>query len=124
MMAAGAVLLVIVAIIIGVLRYDAKYAENSVLSTYSPNGEYFLDISQIGKPEADSGGVNCRFQLIRGPRDVNTYDTQVFHGGNAVSAENFEVKWGRNGAVITVTGDSQDEITYRVNYDGTTTSTP
>lgn len=95
-----------------------KHITREVLTAASDDGSYCLIIAEVGDPEFPFGPTNCRFTLKNGLRTISQSPFTVFNDGAHVDSSNFTIVWGKKDVSITVTGDEQDPVIYRIAYDG------
>ena len=89
-----------------------------VLTTTSDDGRYCLIIAEVGDPEFPFGPTTCRFTLKKGSHTIIQKPFTVLNDGAHVDNSNFSVTWGKKDVSITVTGDEQSPVIYKIAYDG------
>ena len=97
--------------------WSVENSENDITTSRSPDGEYTLEISEIGEPIFPYGEARCRAVLKHGGDTVERISFSVKNDGAAAGKENFTVVWGENIVTLTVTGSEQEPESFELALD-------
>lgn len=100
-------------------RYVTKYKKTDIGSSFSPDGEYEVIFQSVGEPEWPYGRSPAALVLKKGGKVVTDHRIDVLNDGGMLTDENFSASWQDDCAVVTVSGEEQDDIFYYLVFDGT-----
>lgn len=103
-------------------KYKTEYAKTEIEIYHSDDYSYQLAIYNIGEPAWPFGPGKCRFILTREDKKINELDITIFNDGKWPQADNFDLSWKQDCVLVLVNGEEQEDITYTLFFDGTSTS--
>lgn len=109
-------LMISIVLVYGFFEYQVTYKKNEII-TYNYDN-YTLTIFMLGEPEWPFGKTNCCFELVEKNKGIVEYKFSVRNDGAFVHENNFDVRWYNDYAIISVSGEEQRVVDYKVEYSG------
>ena len=117
-----AVFLLLVVFLIAGLIYMMKYKKTDVLQRESRDGQFVVEMQQIGEPAFPFGPVNGQFLLKREGRIINQLKFSVADDGAGLAYNIPIFEWREDCVKIIVSGSEQEDMLYTLYFDGTSNS--
>lgn len=117
-----AVFLLLVVFLIAGLIYMMKYKKTDVLQRESRDGQFVVEMQQIGEPVFPFGPVNGQFLLKREGRIINQLKFSVADDGAGLEYNIPIFEWREDCVKIIVSGSEQEDMLYTLYFDGTSNS--
>ena len=118
---AGVFLLLMVFLITGLI-YQMNYKKTEVLQRESRDGQFVVEMQQIGEPAFPFGPVNGQFLLKREGRIINQLKFTVSDDGAGLAYNIPIFEWREDCVKIIVSGSEQEDMLYTLYFDGTSNS--
>lgn len=109
-------LITFIILLLGTLYYQVELKKTEVV-TYE-NGIHTLSVFMIGEPDWPFGRTHCCFKLKEKQKKIVEYKFSVRNDGCFVSENNFDVDWYNDYVILSVNGEEQNIVEYRVDYNG------
>lgn len=120
----ASVFLVAVLLLAGSFEYMTRRRVRDVDISVSPGGEYVLVLQSVGDPDWPFGHTHAKVVLRQGKRKISEIRFDIANDGAVLSPGNWSVSWEECAAVITVSGDEQEDGVYTMYFDGGTEIPP
>ena len=116
------VFLLLVGVLIAGLIYQMNYKKTDVLQRESSDGQFVVEMQQIGEPAFPFGPVSGRFLLKRKGKIINQLKFTVSDDGAGLSYNIPIFEWREDCVKIIVSGSEQEDMLYTLYFDGTNNS--
>ena len=112
------IIISIIAIVIVVCVYQAKYRLTDVVTYTSLDEVYAVSFQMVGEPVLPFGPTIARVKVIDKTNTINRiiedFTVQVQDDGAALRDVNCHVEWADDSVIITLTGSEQDDDVYTI----------
>lgn len=104
-------------VLFGAILYKTEF-ERKLIETYiSDNGEYQLDVYEIGEPDWPFGSTHCGFVLSHCNSVISRMKFTIYNDGGWAHSSNFLVSWHDDKVSIIVSGEEQSDTLYNLFFD-------
>lgn len=115
-----AAVLLLHAVGVGVFVYHTRYETALIDEVLSPNGEYTLTLSSVGKPDWPFGSAHGRITLTKNGKKLSKAEIDLAQDGCQTSKENWSVVWYKSYAQVSLHADEQEDEHWQIYFDGRT----
>lgn len=111
--------IVVIVLLFVIFKYHTEYAKKEIDTYYLDNSNYKLVIYSIGDPVWPFGPQKGKLVLWGDGKKINESGFTISNDGKNACSANFTVSWGSNDVQIIINGEEQEDITYKLFFDGT-----